>query len=172
MASRKPSYCRNQDYSKSFKWTYDLDQYLYECYTKSKLDSRIVYMSRMKQFWDEKHPELNSFTSKNLRYHVSSIIKPKVVIKRDFDLQNENTELTNTDNSDTTINDNSFVNDITGPDNSLIIIEQITPEVSNIKEGIREQFKTNCEATLTANLKDQPINTKLNENSIKNYYRS
>ena len=65
-----------------------------------------------------------------------------------------------------------FVNDITGPDNSLIIIEQIRPEVSNIKEGIREQFKTNCEATLTANLKDQPINTKLNENSIKNYYRS
>ena len=94
-------------------------------------------MNRMKQFWDEKHPELNSFTSKNLRDHVSSIIKRKVVMETDFDLQNQNIEQTNTD---TTINDNTFVNDITVADNSSIIIAQITPEVSNFKESIREQF--------------------------------
>ena len=47
----------------------------------------------MKQFWDEKHPELNSLTSKNLRDYVSSIIKHKVVMETDFDLQNQNTEL-------------------------------------------------------------------------------
>ena len=117
MASRKPSYRRNRDYSKSFKWTYDLDKDLYECYTKSKSDPRIGYMNRMKQFWDEKHPELNSFTSKNLRDHVSSIIKRKVVMETDFDLQNQNIEETNTDNSGTTINDNTYVNDITGSDN-------------------------------------------------------
>ena len=168
MASRKPSYRRNRDYSKSFKWTYDLDKDLYECYTKSKSDPRIGYMNRMKQFWDEKHPELNSFTSKNLRDHVSSIIKRKVVMETDFDLQNQNIEQTNTDNSDTTINDNTFVNNITGSDNSSIIIEQITPEVSNIKESIREQFKINFETTLTCNLKDRQINTKLNKKLDKN----
>ena len=75
-------------------------------------------------------------------------------METDIDLQNQNTRLTNTDNSDTTINHNAFVNDITGSDNSPIIIEQITPEVSNIKEGNREQFKINFETTLTANLKD------------------
>ena len=75
-------------------------------------------------------------------------------METDIDLQNQNTRLTNTDNSDTTINDNAFVNDITGSDNSPIIIEQITSEVSNIKEGNREQFKINFETTLTANLKD------------------
>ena len=75
-------------------------------------------------------------------------------METDIDLQNQNTRLTNTDNSDTTINDNAFVDDITGSDNSPIIIEQITPEVSNIKEGNREQFKINFETTLTANLKD------------------
>ena len=74
-------------------------------------------------------------------------------METDFDLQNQNTELTNTDNSETTIDDNIFVNDITGSDNLLIIIEQITLEVSNIKEGIKE-------TTLTANLKDREINTK------------
>ena len=47
----------------------------------------------MKQFWDEKHPELNSLTLRNLRDHVSSIIKHKVVMETDFDLQNQNTEL-------------------------------------------------------------------------------
>ena len=55
MASRKTSYRRNRDYRKSFKWTYDLDKDLYECYTKSKSDPRIGYMNRMKQFWDENH---------------------------------------------------------------------------------------------------------------------
>ena len=79
----------------------------------------------MKQFWDEKHPELNSFTSKNLRDHVSSIITRKVVMETDFDLQNQNIEETNTDNSGTTINDNTYVNDITGSDNSSILIEQL-----------------------------------------------
>ena len=89
-------------------------------------------------------------------------------METDIDLQNQNTRLTNTDNSDTTINDNAFVNDITGSDNSPIIIEQITSEVSNIKEGNREQFKINFETTLTANLKDRQINTKLNKKLDKN----
>ena len=122
----------------------------------------------MKQFWDEKHPELNSFTSKNLRDHVSSIIKSKVVMETDFDLQNQNIEQTNTDNSDTAINGNTFVNDITRSVNSSIIIEQITPEVSNIKGSIREQFKINFETILTANLKDRQVNTKCNKNLDKN----
>ena len=135
---------------------------------KSKSDPRIGYMNRMKQFWDEKHPELNSFTSKNLRDHVSSIIKRKVVMETDFDLQNQNFEQTNTDNSGTTINDNIFVSDITESDNSSIIIEQITPEISNIKESIREQFQINFETILTANLEDWQINTKLNKNFDKN----
>ena len=125
-------------------------------------------MHRVKQFLDEKHPELNSFTSKNLRDHVSSIIKRKVVMETDFDLQNQNTELTKTDNSDTTINDNTFDNHITGSDKSSIMIEQITPEISYIKESIREQLKINFETTLTANLKDRKTNTKLNKKRNEN----
>ena len=67
----------------------------------------------MKQFWHEKHPELNSVTPKNFRYQVSSIINRKVVIETDFDLQNQNTKLANTGNSDTVMDDGTFVNDIT-----------------------------------------------------------
>ena len=68
-------------------------------------------------------------------------------METDFDLQNQNIEETNTDNSDTTINDNTFVNDITGSDNPSIIIEQMTSEVYNIEESIREQFKIKFETT-------------------------
>ena len=89
-------------------------------------------------------------------------------METDFDLQNQNFEQTNTDNSGTTINDNTFVSDITESDNSSIIIEQITPEISNIKESIREQFQINFETILTANLEDRQINTKLNKNFDKN----
>ena len=53
-------------------------------------------------------------------------------MEADFDLQNQNIEQTNNDNSDTTINDNTFINNMTGANNSSIIIEQITLEVSNI----------------------------------------
>ena len=48
------------------------------------------------------------------------------------------------------------------------MIEQITPEISNIKDSIREQFKINFETTLRANLYDRQINTKLNKNLDKN----
>ena len=57
-------------------------------------------------------------------------------------IQNQNIDQTYTDNSDTTINDNTFVNEIKESDNSSIITEQITPEISNKKGSIREQFKT------------------------------
>ena len=49
------SYRRNRDYTKSFKWTYELDKDLYQCYIKAKSDPRIGYMNRLKQYWDEKH---------------------------------------------------------------------------------------------------------------------
>ena len=42
------TYRGNRDYSKSFKWTYNLDKDLYECHTKSKSDPRIGYMNQMK----------------------------------------------------------------------------------------------------------------------------
>ena len=44
-------------------------------------------------------------------------------METDFDLQNQNTKLANTGNSDTVMDDGTFVNDITWSDNSSIIIE-------------------------------------------------
>ena len=90
------SYRRNRDYSKSFAWTYELNKDLYKCYVKAKEDPKIGYMNRLKQYWEEIHPELNYFSSKNLRDHVSSIIKRNVIMETSFNTENRTIE-TNTE---------------------------------------------------------------------------
>ena len=59
------SYCRNHDYSKSFAWTYELNEDLYKCHVKAKEEFRIGYMTCLKNYWDEIHSQLSFFTSKN-----------------------------------------------------------------------------------------------------------
>ena len=72
---------------------------LYKCYVKAKKDQKIRYMNRLKQYWEETHPELNFFSSKNLGDHVSSIIKRNVVTETSFNIKNRtidtNTEVNN-----------------------------------------------------------------------------
>ena len=75
------SHRRNRDYNKSFAWAYELNKDLCKCYEKVKEDPEIGYMDRLKEYWEEIHPELNSFSLKNLRDYVSSIIKRNVYYK-------------------------------------------------------------------------------------------
>ena len=53
-------------------------------------------MNRLKEYWEEIHPELNYFLSKNLRDRVSSIIKRNVIMETSFNVQNRTIE-TNTE---------------------------------------------------------------------------
>ena len=104
------SYRQNRDYSKSFAWICELNKDLYKCYVKAKENQKIGYMSRLKEYWDKIHPELNCFSSKNLRDHVSSIIKRNVIKERSFNMESRiiatNTEMNNY-NGNTTNADNS-----------------------------------------------------------------
>ena len=77
MAQKPFSYRRNRDYSKQFEWTYELSEDLHRCYNKTRKDPRIGCMNRLKLYWDEIHPELSNFTSKNLRDQLSRVEKPK-----------------------------------------------------------------------------------------------
>ena len=140
------SYRRNRDYTKSFKWTYELDKDLYQCYIKAKSKPRIGYMNRLKQYWDEKHPELNTFSSKNLRDHVSSIIKRKVVMETDFNIEHQD---------NVTESNNAIHNIINSVDNiGDEIIEtsnsstNISLEIATIKNNIRETLLATFENTL------------------------
>ena len=60
MASNKikpVSYRRNRDYSTHFKWTYELNCDVYNCYIQARRDTSIGYMKRLKKYCDEIHPE-------------------------------------------------------------------------------------------------------------------
>ena len=104
------SYHRNRDYSKSFAWTYELNKDLYKCYVKAKEDPKIGYMNWLKEYWEEIHPELNCFSSKNLRDHVSSIIKDNVIMETSFNIENRtigtNTEVNNYNDITTNTHEN------------------------------------------------------------------
>ena len=51
------SYCRpTRDYTKSRKWSYEMNKELYEMYIKCK-PTVYGYMKRLKEIWDEKHPD-------------------------------------------------------------------------------------------------------------------
>ncbi len=75
--TRSVSYRRNRDYTESFSWTYELNTDVLQCYTKARGDPKIGYMERMKNYWDELHPELNHFTSKQLRQQATFVEKKR-----------------------------------------------------------------------------------------------
>ena len=77
MAQKRISYRQNGDYSKQFKWIYELNEDLHRCYNKARKDPRIGYMNCLKSYWDEVHPELSNFASKNLRDQASRADKGK-----------------------------------------------------------------------------------------------
>ena len=60
------SYCRKRDYTKQFDWNYELNNDLYKCYLRAKENKSFRYMTRMKNYWDEIHPEYSLLTSKLL----------------------------------------------------------------------------------------------------------
>ena len=69
--TRSTSYRRNRDYTNHFEWTYELNRDVYQCYLKAHQIPTIGYMKRMKNYWDELHPELSHFSEKQLRQQAS-----------------------------------------------------------------------------------------------------
>ena len=82
--SPKPSYRRNPDYYRNFNWTSDLKRDVYHCYLTAKEGPRIGYMKRLKEKWDEIHPEYSFLTDKNLRDKASRIKKNKDVMDTEY----------------------------------------------------------------------------------------
>ena len=97
------SYHQNQDYSKSFAWTYELNKGLYKCYVKVKEDPKIGYMNQLQEYWVNSS-RAKLFFIKILRDHVSSIIKCNVIIEMTFNIESRTIE-TNTERNN--YNDNT-----------------------------------------------------------------
>ena len=108
--SKSISYRRNRDYSKQSLWTYELNRDLYHCYQKAKSDPKIRYMKRLKEYWDNLHPELDNFSSKNLRDQASRVVKNKVVMETEYEYIFNNNATENQETIQNVTQDNIIVN--------------------------------------------------------------
>ena len=171
---KSASYRRNRDYSKLFAWTYELNKDLYKWYVKANEDAKIGYMNRLKEYWEEIHPELNYFSSKNLRDHVSSIIKRNIIMETSFNIENRtietNTEVNNYNDITTNAheicsaasNNNNCDNDIDNDknrDNIKRDAHQIPDEFMHLKDLLRSTFIKNYKEILKKELQDRLIHT-------------
>ena len=67
-----------RDYSKSTKWTYQMNKDLAKLY-KTSQPGKLGYMKRLKDLWDEKYPTLTKFTAKQLAEQVRNIKRRKIL---------------------------------------------------------------------------------------------
>ena len=120
------------------------------------------------------HPELNYFSSKNLRDHVSSIIKRNVIMETSFNNENRtietNTEVNNYNDITTNAheicsaasNNNNCDNDIDNDKNRHNIkrdAHQIPDEFMHLKDLLRSTFIKNYKEILKKELQDRLIHT-------------
>ena len=131
-------------------------------------------MNQIKQYWEEIHPQLNYFSSKNLRDYVSSIIKCNVIMETSFNTENRTTETntkvnnynditTNADeNCSAASNNNNCDNDIDNGNNRDNIKRdehQILDKVTHLKDLLGNTFIKNYKETLEKELQDRLIHT-------------
>ena len=181
MASNKTkpvSYRRNRDYSTHFKWTYELNCDVYNCYMRARKDPSIGYMKRLKKYWDEIHPEFSFFTEKQLRQQSTFVENKKLVLQSNQDsINSEQLES----------HDGSNVNNIIDEDNYLTSVSETSNDNSNppplnsfrtdndvnseLKETLKANFLKNIERFQTMPLKERPYYTKITRKPSENEIR-
>ena len=119
------SYRRKRDYTKQFEWTYKLNNDLYKCFLRAKENKSLGYMTRMKNCWDEIHPEYSFLTSKLLRDQASRVVKNKVIMGTEY----RNDQDTN----------------IVPPQDNEVLIEQ-QPQEANMNENLTDNTNVNLES--------------------------
>ena len=74
------SYCRNRNYSQHFEWTYELNHDVYKCHVNARNNPKVGYMKRMKEDWDNLHPEISHFNPKQLRQQATFAASKGIIL--------------------------------------------------------------------------------------------
>ena len=90
--TKSVSYCRNHDYTKHFEWTYELNRDTYRCYTQARSDPRIGYMKRLKEHWDEVHPDLSYFNEKQLQQQATFVGSKALILETNLNNNDEHSQ--------------------------------------------------------------------------------
>ena len=90
--TKSVSYCRNHDYTKHFEWIYELNRDTYRCYTQARSDPRIGYMKRLKEHWDEVHPDLSYFNEKQLQQQATFVGSKALILETNLNNNDEHSQ--------------------------------------------------------------------------------
>ena len=153
------SYSRpKRDYTRSTKWTYEMNTRLYQLYKDSKPGKR-GYMNRLKELWDNKYKIYNNFTAKHLAEQVRNIKKKKLSPNLDMET-NELESLILHNSTETGKN-----NDVEPEDHNEEITTQETPENQNENtaeqpEGMNKTGTEKDESPNLENMSEQELELK------------
>ena len=140
------SYCRNSNYSQHFKWTYELNYDVYRCYVNARNNPKIGYMKRMKEEWDNLHPELSHFNPKQLRQQATFVASKGIILDANLSNTAPKPSSTPSQQSSTTVNQNS--NNNTSP-----ISNESEDHITDEKDG--SHFDFNIDQSLLSGLQDK-----------------
>ena len=138
--TKSVSYRRGRDYSKQFKWTYELNKDSYNCYTKARENPKKGCMKHMKVLRDDLDPELSYFNRKHLRQQSTYITQRGYILET----------LTENDEEINVIAENPVRSSTTENDNTTEMIKMIStpPQAENINETItnisNKKLYVNC----------------------------
>ena len=83
---RRPS----RDYTRSTKWTYEMNKELLQLFAHSKPD-KCGYQKRLKELWDIRYPDHKKFMPKHLAEQVRNIKKKKLLPTTEISRINDGT---------------------------------------------------------------------------------
>ena len=138
------SYRRDRDYSKQFKWTYELNKDLYNCYTKARENPKKGDMERKKMLWDNLHPELSYFNGKYLRQQSTYITQRGYILETRTENDQETTVIAENPVRPSTAENDNFTGMISTPSQAENIYQTVR-SINNkeLYDTLRRGFEAN-----------------------------
>ena len=137
---------------------------------KAKSDPKIGYMNRMKNLWDEIHPEMSFFSAKNLRDQASRVEKNKVVMETEYRIDKNHNNNNVVSNDSTVVNCNVISERLTTNNTSIIsdtetrTVENPVPEtITSINDAIKDIFIQNVTSRNSKNFNKRNYSTRINK---------
>ena len=140
------SYCRNRNYSQHFEWTYELNYDVYKCYVNARNNPKIGYMKRMKEEWDNLHPELSHFNPKQLRQQATFVASKGIILDANLANASPKPPSTPSQQPSTTVNQSSN-------DSNTLISTESESHITYEKDG--SHFDFNIDQSLFTGLQDK-----------------
>ena len=109
-----------------FVWTHELNHEVYQFYTKARENPKISYIKRVKQYWENLHPEFTNFNEKQLTQQGTFVESTGLILETNLRattaIRNENTpEITEHINTDILNDDVIYITEREIIDENLLI---------------------------------------------------